>query len=744
MDLVRTLGVAIDPSAAKSGGAQASSAFKAVGESARGMEKAAQGAEKQIGSTGAAMGGAKRAGDLLRDTLERQNAILTRTHSALETLTAMLGRSRTATTAVTTAQRETAAALTHTTSAAKTLTSTTDGTAGGLRNVKAASDTAADSIKKAGNQARDTAGRFTGMGTQAKSAAGGAEVLSKGLLSLKSAAAAFGIALGAAGMVAFSADLMRTQMAVQRTDSALRFASGGADEFAKNKGFARSVTSGLGLEQLSATREFAKFMAAGKGTEFSSQELRDVFLSVAQAASVLGLTADETAGTLNALQQMISKGTVQAEELRGQLGERLPGAFQLAARAMGVTTAELGKMLERGEVTAYKLLPALGKELQKAFGAESATSAKSLSAEVNRLANSWTDLKDALFKSQLGNFFVDLVKVARSAVSAISDVVQMSGRLPFDSSSIRPKVAEEKSGRWWGKAPTYEPRLTSEMFRSGGKAPYSDPWLLSQFSYGVSRQPVSPRLQSLADELTLMPSPATPDPLRARMGRQTDFTMMGAFRSGMGDATKDLRRGDIWGGAEENLRRIREIGESTIHSLSNGFEGFFEDLSAGTMSGAEAFKRMAASILKDINSILIRNMIAEPLAMGIGAAFGFGGTAAKIGAPVSHAGGIVGVTAGVTRMVDPGLFTGAPRFHSGLAPDEFPAILQRGEAVIPKNQVGGMAASGAVNITVNVDGSKGGSPEGNQRLGAEIARQIEAVIDQRIARAAMPRGILSR
>ena len=42
-----------------------------------------------------------------------------------------------------------------------------------------------------------------------------------------------------------------------------------------------------------------------------------------------------------ALAQMASKGTVQAEELRGQLGERLPGAFKIAAAAMGVTQAEL-------------------------------------------------------------------------------------------------------------------------------------------------------------------------------------------------------------------------------------------------------------------------------------------------------------------------------------------------------------------------------------------------------------------
>ena len=57
---------------------------------------------------------------------------------------------------------------------------------------------------------------------------------------------------------------------------------------------------------------------------------------------------------------MISKGKVQAEELRGQLGERLPSAFQLAAKAMGMTTAQLDKFMADGKLTAEDLLPKLG------------------------------------------------------------------------------------------------------------------------------------------------------------------------------------------------------------------------------------------------------------------------------------------------------------------------------------------------------------------------------------------------
>jgi len=58
-----------------------------------------------------------------------------------------------------------------------------------------------------------------------------------------------------------------------------------------------------------------------------------------------------------------------------------------------------------------------------------------------------------------------------------------------------------------------------------------------------------------------------------------------------------------------------------------------------------------------------------------------------------HGGGIVGQDDIRIQGVSPGVFAGAPRLHRGLMPDEFPAILQKGEKVIPKSKVG---ASGTV------------------------------------------------
>ena len=65
-----------------------------------------------------------------------------------------------------------------------------------------------------------------------------------------------------------------------------------------------------------------------------------------------------------------------------------------------------------------------------------------------------------------------------------------------------------------------------------------------------------------------------------------------------------------------------------------------------------------------------------------------------------HEGGIVG-EGGSSRLMPAYAFAGAPRLHSGLAADEFPAILQRGEEVIPKNKVGQKQEKSEENATIN-------------------------------------------
>lgn len=141
----------------------------------------------------------------------------------------------------------------------------------------------------------------------------------------------------------------------------------------------------LGRNLRNLGNDYAKLSAAAAGTNLEGQQTDEIFLAINEAMTALRRSGPEVSGALRAIEQMISKGNVQAEELRGQLGERLPGAFHAAATAMGVTTSQLNKMLERGEVLAEDLLPKLAKVLREKYADELEAAMSSSVAEMERL-----------------------------------------------------------------------------------------------------------------------------------------------------------------------------------------------------------------------------------------------------------------------------------------------------------------------------------------------------------------------
>lgn len=145
---------------------------------------------------------------------------------------------------------------------------------------------------------------------------------------------------------------------------------------------------------------FAKFAIAADGTGASMAEVEKQFTVVASAATKLQLSTEQTEGIFRALEQMMSKGTVQAEELRGQLGDRLAGAVQIAARAMGVTTAELQKMMKAGELVTSGFLPKFIDELAKTLHIDSKP-IDNYTASLNNMSTAWFQLR-AEMEKQVG------------------------------------------------------------------------------------------------------------------------------------------------------------------------------------------------------------------------------------------------------------------------------------------------------------------------------------------------------
>ena len=190
--------------------------------------------------------------------------------------------------------------------------------------------------------------------------------------------------------------------------------------------YLRTITNELGLAFGSTATAYSQFQAAARGTALEGEKSRAVFESIAKASAVMGLSAEQSSGVLLALQQMISKGTVQAEELRGQLGERLPGAFQIAARAMGVTTAELGKMLEQGQVIAEDFLPKFAKALNESLGDSAEKAANRLDAATNRFSTAWERLKQNAGDSGISQFWAGQINILTDGMNDVSNSMDMA------------------------------------------------------------------------------------------------------------------------------------------------------------------------------------------------------------------------------------------------------------------------------------------------------------------------------
>ena len=209
---------------------------------------------------------------------------------------------------------------------------------------------------------------------------------------------------------------------MDRLDKSYTSIYGSASAAQQQLSYLYDVSGRLGL-QFQSTAEGAKtFFAAGRGSTLE-KDLNSIFEAVSSAGTALSLSTDDMHGAFIALGQMISKGKVQAEELRGQLGERLPGAFQLAAKAMGMTTAALDKFMADGKLTAEELLPKLAKVLKDEYGAAAEEAAKGMQGSLNRLSTEWERLKASFVDSDTAVAGINALRVAVEGLQALFDAL---------------------------------------------------------------------------------------------------------------------------------------------------------------------------------------------------------------------------------------------------------------------------------------------------------------------------------
>jgi len=143
---------------------------------------------------------------------------------------------------------------------------------------------------------------------------------------------------------------------LQKMQIALRGAAGSQEEFNRAIRAASAATQNLNVPQDVAIQGMTRLTAAVKGAGGQVSDAEIVFNNVTSAIKATGGSAQDVDGAITAMVQVFSKGKVSAEELSGQLGERLPGAVTKFAKANEMTLPELQKALEQGQVGLNELM----------------------------------------------------------------------------------------------------------------------------------------------------------------------------------------------------------------------------------------------------------------------------------------------------------------------------------------------------------------------------------------------------
>lgn len=208
------------------------------------------------------------------------------------------------------------------------------------------------------------------------------------------------------------------------------------DKASEAETFIRGLADKTGLNISEGLSSYAKFAAGAQGS-MSQEQTQELFGNATAMSRLMGLSNDELNGILKAFEQMASKGKIQAEELRGQLGDRMAGAFKLFAEALGMTATELDKAMKDGKILSSDTLPKVAKQMglmiDKAGGW--AEVAKSTQTALGKLANNWDDTMVKIFSgsqdelngflSSLGNLLSEMGMSSSIAGDAIGGLIDM-------------------------------------------------------------------------------------------------------------------------------------------------------------------------------------------------------------------------------------------------------------------------------------------------------------------------------
>lgn len=150
----------------------------------------------------------------------------------------------------------------------------------------------------------------------------------------------------------------------------------------------RNRADELGISFRESAKQYAQFQIVTTGSPLQAQG-DDIFEGFQSALAVRQTNPQQQTETFRAINQMAARSVLSVEEFTQQLTESggLYDALIVAARAMGMTTAEFYRQASAGQLLSQDVIPRLAAEYERLSAGGIGASSKTLQAEMNRYQN---------------------------------------------------------------------------------------------------------------------------------------------------------------------------------------------------------------------------------------------------------------------------------------------------------------------------------------------------------------------
>tara|TARA_R100001463_G_scaffold31028_5_gene70359 strand:- start:998 stop:3112 length:2115 start_codon:yes stop_codon:yes gene_type:complete len=523
---------------------------------------------------------------------------------------------------------------------------------------------------------------------------------------------------------------------------ALRLVIADNDRYAKSQEFLARKSKELAIPQDVIVRQFTSLTASVKGAGKSVSDAEKVFESIAAGIRGTGGSLEDMKAAMRATSQVFSKGKVSAEELRQQIGERLPGAFTIFAESIGKTPAQLDKMLEQGQVTLDDFMT-FADELTERYGKNAIALAASSEAAGDRLATSMSELKDTIGSTliPIGAAFQESFSSMINQIGESEDALMiLEGTLKTVGAAA---FATFASVRFLTRAFVDLVRILHET---------------SSLNFGKALEIVRKGLKDTAEQakedfkaLASIFSDDGDDSLAGSIVKTDEkLTNLGETSTGVWAAMK--------AGANSYVASMKSVSEQIADVMKNAFTSMEDALVNFVTTGKMNFADFARSVIADLTRIFIRSQMLN-MFKGLGNLFGGGSLAADRAFADLGPGSALNTTGDLPKGAN-GLVVGkngiVPFAKGGVvnSPHIFPFKNGIGlmgeagpEAIMPLRRgaggrLGVEASGGGTSVVVNVDAS-GSNVEGDAQEARNLGRAISSAVQQELVRQRRPGGILN-